>query len=507
MSPLTLRITQLILLAGAVVALAACGGGSAAPGGGGDSPVAVEIPALGEISGLPFASGVVVTGSSNVAAALKAKPDSWVAKTFNLTTDTFTTGNSRLACEYRNMAGNVVGSWALPDQALCIIKDNLASFTSPDDGNYHYMSTGATGDGIPSKIKFKVTKDSGGTITNYEEFTCDSADSQLTYVAYVIDGAAMTATLRSIRSSEPQRMQVDLTATLNASAEYTAKSGTVVYTGSNDATEFEGKVNATQGVSYLLLDGFDLRGDVIRMNGQADQSNITSPLAISGYVFGAGAANLIENDALSTECWDDSNDPTTCEGANFTAIDGQTPIAASTQTVSSFSTAEGTAWDCQGIVEVTASIDDGLTSCFSLFSLDSEYIDCTTATQGNLTVTPSVAGATLSIRSDSATSVNATSDILITGNRVVDTSSFNATTVTLVDTSEGNAVVALDYDSWDSGTTVLTLSPTLTSGHNYTLTLVGSATVADSDTVIRSPSGTPPSDQLQSTGTYYIRAQ
>ncbi len=498
------------LVVGVAMAQVSCGGGSsAAPGGTGGDVVTVEIPALQNVGGLPFASAVVVAGSGNIAAALKATPTSWVYKSFTLIdSNAFTTGDSRQACEYRNMASVLVGTWAMPDQALCSIKNNVSSFTSPYDGNYHILATGVQLAGVPSKIKFKLTKNSSGVITNYEEFTCDSTNTQLTYVTYTITNGAMTASLKTIGTSQPQYQQIDLTATLNASAQYTAKSGTVVYTGTMDSGALQGKINATQGVSTLLLNGFDSRGsgsNVVRIYGQADQSNTTSPLAISGYTYGAGASVLNDNGTASTGCWDTNNDPTTCSGANYTAVNGQTPMTASTQTVSSFS--GSTAWDCSGTVEATSTESySSASSCYNLFSLSSSHIDCVTATQGYLTVTPSVSSTTLSTRSDMATSVSTTPTILITGSRAFDTESLNSTTVTLVNNSN-NESVSLSYNNWNSGTTVLTLSPTLTAGVTYKLTLVGSSTTASSGTVIRAPGATPPADQLQSTGTYYITAR
>lgn len=507
---------------GATITLAACGGGGGGSGaapssGGGGSPVSVEIPALGEVSGLPFASGVVITASSDVSAALKAVPSSWVYKTFTLTnSNAFTTGDSIQACQYRNSAAVAIGAMSLPDQSLCAIKDKISSFTTPYDGNYHILATGAEMAGVPAKIKFKITRNSSNIITDYEEFTCDKTNTQLTYVTYSISGSALTATLKTIWTGQPQRNYVALSGTLSTAdpTQYTAKSGSYSYTGSNDAGAFQGAVSMNQAVTSLLLDAFDSRGDggnIIRVYGQADQSNTSSPLSISAYTFAAGAANVIDNGTSSTGCWDTNNDPTTCSGANFTAINGKTPVAVSTQTVSSFS--GSSAWDCSGTAEVTAtgfsnSERDSSTSCYARFSLNSDHIECALATQGYLTATPSVGGTTLSTNSSARTSVSTSPTLLITGNRSFDTTSLNSTTVTLVDTSNGNASVTLSYDSWNSGLTVLTLSPTLTSGHNYTLTLVGSSTTATRGTVIRSPAGgAPPGDQLQSTGTYYITAQ
>lgn len=502
------------VLLGVAIVLAACGGGgSAAPTGSGGTPVAVEIPALGEAAGLPFASAIVISGSSNIAAAIKATPSSWVYKSFNLEDgDAFTTGDAVNACQYRNAAGVAIGTFALPDQALCIIKDKAASFSDPYDGNYHILSTGVSMAGVPSKIKFKFVRNSSDIITTYEEFACDSTNTQITYVLYTISGSSLTATLKNIRTTEPQRTTVDLTATMSTadSNNFTAKSGSISFAGSSDAGALQGAIDMTQTATTLLLNSFDSRGDgsnIVRLYGQADQSNTTDPLSISGYIFGAGAATVIDNGVSSTQCWDINNDPTACSGSNYDAINGRTPMEVSTQTISDFSGSE--AWDCSGAAEVTAtqSFSDS-SGCFQRFDLQSDYINCTIETQGYLTVTPSVSGSTLSTDSGSPTSVSATPSILLTASLPLDTSSMNSTTVKILDLSEPNEVLAqvsFSRTDYNSSNTTLTLSPTLTSGKSYKLVLVGSSSVATSGTVIRAPSGgEPPADQLQSTGTYYI---
>lgn len=508
---------KISVLLGVAVALAACGGGgSAAPTGSGGTPVAVEIPALSEVGDLPFASGIVVSGSSNIAASLKAVPSSWVYKTFTLDdNDAFTTGDSEVACEYRNTAGILMGTWSLPDETLCMIQENVSSFTTPYDGNYHILATGTSMPGFPARIKFKITRNSSDEVTAYESFACDSTNTQITYVSYTISDSTITSFLKNIRTAEPQRTTVDITGTLSTSdtTQYTAKSGTIVYTGSNDAGGLEGKIRATQGVDYLLQDAFDSRGDgsnVTRLYGQSDMSNTSSPFALSGYTFSAtattpGATTFIDNGTSSTGCWDVNNDPTTCLGRNYDAVNGQTPIAATTQTISDFSGSQ--AWDCSGTTEVTSTFSSGAGSCFARFDLSSEYIDCTTATEGNLTVTPTVSSTTLSSSSGSPTSVSTTPTIVLTASRALDTSSMNSTTVAIYDQSIENPVLAqvsFTRTNYNSDNTTLTLSPTLESGKTYRLVLVGSSTTASSGTVIRSPGSEPPADQLQSTGTYYM---
>jgi hypothetical protein len=504
------QLFKMSVLLGVAIALAACGGGggSAAPTGSGGTPVAVEIPALDSVAELPFASGLVVTSSSNIAAALKATPESWVYKSFTLNdSNAFTTGDSYAACVYRNQAGIMVGAWTVPDGSLCSNQENIASFTTPYDGNYHILATGASMAGIPAKIKFKITRNSSDAITAYEAFACDSTNTQISYTSYAISDASITIFLKTIRTAEPQRSTVDITGTINTSGAYTVKEGSTVFYGTNNAGVLQGRINAIQGTNYFYQDGFDSRGsgsNVVRLVGQADMSNTSSPFAISGYTFGAGAANLIDNGTSSTGYWDSNNDPTTCSGSNCTAISGVTPLAVTTQSVPDFTSSQS--WDCSGTAEVTATFSFSSSSCFQRFDLSSDHIDCTTATQGNITVTPAVSGTTLSTNSASPTSVSASPSITITGSRNLDTSSTNSSTVTLVNNGT-NESVTLTYTTWNSDNTVLTMSPTLTSGQTYKLVLVGSSTTATTGTVIRSPTADPPNDQLQTTGTYYITAQ
>lgn len=510
------QVLRIGVLLGIAVILAGCGGGgSAAPSAGGGTPVAVEIPSLDTVAELPFVSGTVVSASGNIAAGLKAAPSSWVYKRFTLEDSAaFTTGDSRLACEYRNMASAMMGTWTLPDQGQCTAQGVIDSVTNPYDGNYHIIATGVSMANIPAKIKFKITRNSSNVITAFEQFIRD-ATTQISYQLTTISGTTYTSTFKSIGTSEPQRVYVEIRGTLNADepTEFvTVKNGTMVFAGTNNAGALQGKVNAAQGPDYFYIDGFDSRGDggnVIRLLGQSSLSNSSSPLTLSDYLFsatGIGAAVMIDNGTLSSGCWDTNNDGTTCSGSNFTATDSNAdiPIAVATQTVADFTSSES--WDGSGTVEATATFSMGASSCYTRFNLDSSHIDCTTATQGALTVTPTVSSTTLSTNSGSPTSVSTTPTILLTGSRVLDTSSTNSTTTTLVNTSD-NSSVSLTYTSWNSDNTILTLSPTLVSGQTYKLTLVGSSTTATRGTVIRSPTADPPNDQLQSTGTYYITAQ
>lgn len=515
---------RLALVMGVAVTMAACGGagggatstdtggGELAPtGGGGGSPVAVEIPALGDVSGLPYASGTVVPVSSDIVAAIKAKPGSWVAKSFNLTTDTFVTGDSKAACEYRNTAAIALGAMTLPDNALCTIQANVASFSTPYDGNYHILlqqSVQSMPAGVPNKTKFKFTRDSSNIITAYEAFVCDNTNTQLTYVSYTISSGVLTATLKTIRSAEPQRSLVNLTGTLNVAdpTQYTAKSGAYSYTGSNNAGALEGAVSLTQAAEYMLLDAFDSRGgggNVVRIYGQADQSNASSPLSISSYIFGAGAADLIDSNGSSTECWDGTtNDPIACTGRNSDAISGKTPQVVATQTVPSFSGSD--AWDCSGDAEVTAAIamddSDSASSCFRRFSLDSSHIDCTGSTDGGFTVTAAVGGTALGTSFGSATSVSANPSLVLTLNRAANTSTFiDESTVTL--TRLGVGVVSLGNFSsgWSNGSKLLTLSPALVSGQTYKLTITGG------DSGVKSATGD--TSTMAATVDYYMQAQ
>lgn len=501
------------ILVGLAATWAACGGagGSAAPPVSGGVPVAVEIPALGEVSGLPFASTTVVSASGNIAVALKATPSSWVGKSFDLISATpFVSGDSRQACEYRNMASNFMGTWAKPDQVLCNLKENISSVTNPYNGEYHIVSTGAVVANIPSKYKFKIKRNSSNLITDYEAFICDGTNTQISYAVYSISGSTLTATLKTIVTEEPQRKTIEQTCTLKTSdpTKCTAKSGTVVYTGSSSGGALQGKIAVTQGTDYLLQNGFDSRGagsNVIRLYGQADMSNSSSPFAISGYTFGAGAAVFVDNGASSEGCWNTSNRDTTCSGTNFTAVTGKTALTESTQTISDFS--DNTKWNCSGTAEVTVSSSSS--TCFTLYDLNTPHIDCVTAISGDLTVTPSVGGTTLSTNSGSPTTgVSATPSIVLTSSRALDSTSVNSTTVTLINTATNDAVT-LTYEGsqMSSNGLTYTFTPTLTSGQTYKLTLVGSSTTATSGTVIRAPGADPPKDQLQSTGTYYITAQ
>jgi hypothetical protein len=498
-----------LIAVAAGLGLSACGGGgssgSAAPASAG-IPVAVEIPSLDAVSDLPFTSAIVVSATSSISAPTKS---AWglVSKALGTSGVDFSSKNPINSCYFYNSAIIALQASLRVDESLCSAQDAIANITNPYNGEYHIFSSSSTESNSPNRYRFKITRDSNNIITKYVMQTCFNT-TELSSVIYTIDGSKFTAATKDIRTTAPQREVIAMNGTLSTSdpTRFTVKQMEFDYTGNRSSSgDFVGEISMTQGTNYVYLDSYDSVGGAPRVLGQSDLTNPTStPFDPREYSWGAGAAKVIYDGTLTTACWDNSILEITCSGSNYDAISGKTNRAVSTPSISTFSGEES--WDCSGTSEYTLSFSMSNTSCFRRFSIDTDYIDCIAEVKGSVTVTPSVSGTTLSTNSNSPTSVGTSPSILLTGSQALDTSSTNSSTVTLVNTST-NGSVSLTYTNWDSTGKILTLSPSLTSGQTYKLTLVGSSTVATTGTVIRAPGATPPADQLQSTGTYYMTAQ
>ncbi|PIR20241.1 MAG: hypothetical protein COV45_06720 [Deltaproteobacteria bacterium CG11_big_fil_rev_8_21_14_0_20_47_16] len=476
------------LAAGAAIGFVACGaGGSAAPSGGASAPVAIEIPALGEVSGLPFASGIVIVGSSDISAPIKSFAP--LSKTVGVSGNSFEEGDSIVFCETVNSWRLLLDAATIPDQSLCILQDNTTTATDAGvdlyDGQYHVYATSTSQSGIADKFKVKFVRSSStDTITSYEMFAC-SANVQQTYTLYTIDGSGLTVTSKTLRAAQPQRSALDLTGTIDTSdpTQYTAKTIAYDYSGTNDSGAFYGSGSMTQRTSNMLLDSFDSHGDggnVSRIYSQADETDpSTTPFDPREYALGSGAGTAILNGDSQTQCWDGTSLlPVACleSNSNYTAIQGKTPVAVSTVSIADFSGSE--VWDCSGTPEFTVTFSDedfnDSDSCFQRFSLNSSYIDCTTATQPAFDVVAQVNGSTLSTNQSSPTTVSASDTFVMVANRKANTSSFIASTLVFVRTSDNTTLPSLTYTNWNAAETELTLDPDnsdLISG-NYKLTIV-----------------------------------
>ena len=467
-----------------LTSLAACGGstgGGAAPTGSGGTPVAVEIPALGEVSGLPFTTGVVVTGSSALSAPIKSMGG--MNKTIGTTGNPFEIGDSYVACETTNQWRHLLDASTQSDQGLCILQDNTTTASNAGvdlyDGNYHIFSTlVASGDSLVAiKFKTRITVNSSDIINGYEMFVC-SDGVQSSYISYTISNTDITAITKNLDGTELNAMT--LTGVLDSSdpTQYTTKTVAFEYVVDYANPDIDGGGGTmTQAPSTVLMNSFDYRsGDGPRIYSSVDLTNPSgTPFDPREYELGSGAGTAITPEFTVTECWDGTSlMPVTCldSNSNYVAIQGKTPVAITYPSISQFSGSN--AWDCSGTSEFT--VPDPLTtggseSCLARFTINGDHIDCD-ALETTFDLSASYNGSTLSTSSGSPTSVSSTPTIVLNLNRTGDRTTFDSESVELSDLTAFLGV-RLDFSNWNSDFTTLTLSPTLTSGNTYRLTISG----------------------------------
>ncbi len=497
----------LLLLLAVAAAETGCGAGSsAAPSGGGDTPVAVEIPALGEVSGLPFVSGEVVVASSDLSAPTKSM-STYGAKDVGVTGNPYTAGTSGVSCETTNSFRLLIDASTQGDRNQCMVQDMATQLAAAGinlyDGSYHVLATSSSFPGIPNRFKVKVTRNSSNIITGFELFTCSNT-TQIGYDLHTISGSSATITAKNIMSTSQSAL--DVTGVLNTAdpTQFISKSIDYTYTGSNDSGAYSGDGTTNQHAATVIVDTFDTRNSNTRVYSSVDLTNpSTTPFDPREYELGSGAGILSNTGGTFRECWNGTSLlPIEClsNNSNFVATDDQTTRAIATVTTPTFSTAQQ--WSCSGTAELTMTMNESditnSDSCFSRFTINATHIDCNTSTAGAYYVQGALSGnggASLSTSQSSPTSVTTSPNITLASSLDSDKSTFNASTVTLTDVASGSSV-SLAFDNW-SGSDHFTISPSLTSGHEYKLTVVGGSSGVKSGMGLT----------MATTQVYYITAQ
>ncbi|HBF13996.1 MAG TPA: hypothetical protein DDW49_11520 [Deltaproteobacteria bacterium] len=244
------------------------------------------------VSELPSATSPVTDGADASMSALmvKALGDSTTGMPLGtIDSDDFDSDSSQAACEAFNMSKTAISEAARGDLILCYITTTFDAFANTEgidiyDGEYHVFDLDFAGSsfdegedaGGPSKIKFKVVKDSSGAVTNFEMFACgDSGDEneQSMYISQTISGTtfAMEALNIGSQGSQTYRDSIEVSGTL-VDGEFVDELNGV-------ATP---KVIHMQHVFADEENGSDFYGD-ITFNQSSDSATIT------GFMSGAGS--------------------------------------------------------------------------------------------------------------------------------------------------------------------------------------------------------------------------
>lgn len=491
-----------ILFLATASACGAGGGSNATPSVGGSSPVAIEIPA---VSGLPFASGTVISSSGSLSAPTKS-----MGKTVAITGNPAATANASFhACKTHNSIGMMTDAMLRSDVNTCILQAVSSTaeakgvnLYSGKDVIYSVNTNNSTE--APNKFKVNITRDANQNITKSTLYGCN-ASGQNAFQQYQISGSTVTISekgydpvsklVRSVISVEGTVSSTDSTQFVDSKSGTFRFSGDTLMTGANTGTGL-----MTQYPASVLVNTLFVPGGSQHLVGSADFSNATSGAAFDprSYQMGAGAATFTQYDVTRVGCWEGTVLlPVTClaTDSNYIAMSRE---AATTPDilydVYGFSGSE--IWDCTG-KDAFAVSDYGsaVNSCLEKFSLNWSEIDCSALDTNTTWLVQATdgTGGSLSTTEGSPTNVTTGAGILyISENWAANTSSFNNTTIQLTDLTT-NAAVNLYGETWNSTHKEL-LAYYSYSNHNYKLVITGGASG------IKSASGS----TLSASKTYYF---
>lgn len=462
-------------------------GGGAAPTGIGGTPVAVEVPALGSVSDLPFASGIVMGGSGSISAPLKS-----VNKSVAITGTPFTSATkSYHACKMFNSTGLMMDAILRSDVNTCILqavatqaKTAGVNLYSGSDVIYSVNTNSNTE--APSKFKVNITRNSSNVITQSKLYACNSSPQQNVYQAYQISGNDVSIYAKGYDPvSNLMRSLITVEGTVSSSDTtqfVDSKTGTFRFYGDSLMTgATTGTGIMTQYPSNVVVNTLFIPGGSQHLVGSADFTNTTSGATFDPllYQMGAGAATFTQYDVTTTGCWDGTLLlPVTCLASNSNYV----AMAAKTATTPDilydiYGFGTGEQWDCLGTDSFTISdYDTAVNSCIARFTLDWSETDCSTLDTNTTWLVQATDGNGTNLSTTEGTYTNVTTGaggLYISSNWATNTSTFNDTTIQLIDLTT-NTAVDIYGETWNSTNKELFVYYGYTN-HNYKLTITGGA--------------------------------
>ncbi|EKD41383.1 MAG: LenF, partial [uncultured bacterium] len=521
------------------------GGSSSGEGGFVGSPIDIPITSSKAVEDLPYISGSVNGGTPTLTVPLHSLQKGKVATKAAINTKTVQKsavksvsidepsfsiglgvpdggwdGKSLVACESQNDLKTMVYETANFDVQTCHIKTMIEPVIGEDlyDGEYHYFEYDYAYQpdeiadvGLLDKIKVRYVRDADGNLTNYRLYGCTNS-AQTLYLNYDISGSDIEIQSRSTLPSrlgdtgyDPTHIrQLVLTGTLDPedTTQYATKSFSLV----RMRDPFNLDMDVVQTSSDILFNTYEIQGSYnVGLYASVELFNPDDPdVDPLDYSLGSGAGTIyipgILDPETLVECWDGTSiETTSClSSLYYEDVNGQTPKSSVTS-AETFSGDE--VWDCAGTVEDTFDGDES-TAC-DAFVPDTVYgiMSCAQLT-GHMdtpaedpTFTLSVAGLSGAVSTpmaeDGSTVEQALdASLVLTFGLPVYNPSLNTSSVKLFDMTDNcdwGTQIDLTYTDISDDDTLLTLSPTLTSGHRYALVVATSVygpTSGDSSLVV-----------------------
>lgn len=481
-----------LTLAGAVACSPGGGGHEATPGASGSEPIAVEIPAITDISDIVYVSGPVVAATSGSLSSKAVSP-------FKVTTvGTYDEGKSLNACQTANLARGSLKNAAHPDLMICLMKNYVTPIYDGNDHDAAIWISKESGTGL-AKFRFNITRNSDDFITQFTIYTCVCADSQCSssvqteYIKQVFGQADNSVTITTKDDEGDYTASMAVTGTLNTSAQYLTKSV------AQSDWQVSGSVTRTQSSTMVqdattaTIDGFQRSAGtgthdtrVYSYLGFTYTGDPAADLDLALYDIGAGAGRLIDDIFDQTQCWGGDGQITAFPCPPYSdAITGKDPMAVTDVAPVHFVPGENDYIDCSTVHPTTTIGSEtdpivlGTSKCSGFKDLES-HMDCYADIYGDFTVTATAGGLPLSTNSNRPSHVGASPTILLTTNYTPGVGSFSSNTIKLAwdgACQEPWTDAAFASSNWSSAATAqnpeaqaLALHPTLCDTV-YTLTL------------------------------------
>jgi hypothetical protein len=381
------------------------------------------------LAAVPNASGDVATdtGTGNISAktTAKADPSTTGLKLGTTTSSSFSSSTNEAACHIFNMFKTAEASLTAADTIACYLshiidgaKDAGVKDTSGetlalanDATTAYIMSVGSDviEDGAPGHVKFSVTKDSSGDITNFELFACSAAKSaggaQTDYVKKTVSNTAFSAEMLH-KGSESDSAEADLlvaSGTLITSGDNKGKFSTksvtmkrVITNSSDTVTEWEHikfTENPTNGILELNLfittEQGSQTGKMYTQFDILDHNTAGTTYSPANLAMGDGTAQMqFGSEAGTTTSWNADTIAVDTNGNDYTASVTAATLPSNTQPTVDFTGSQVYACDGTPTIALTAAAFantaakalDVDTPCATPLSLDHSFINCA---QGN----------------------------------------------------------------------------------------------------------------------------
>jgi hypothetical protein len=379
-------------------------------GGGGTS--SGDDATFGSVGDLPRATSPMTSSATASIASKSVLKAALVGLNLGSASEAdFTQDSSRGACEMTNIVKENIGSAAQADMILCYVatmNDSFDNLTDADgdlvdvyDGQYHIFNLNISDDDYaPDRIKMKIVKDSGDSITSFEMFMCaNSPDGpvQNEYTSQTIDGTAFT--MRAVGNHTDQEgtgsHAVDVVGTLNESGEFVEKEISIANLGTWGGDQGGSYGVLTQTPGSFLFSGYRYGSYTDPQNGPGtyedaiygagellnDTSTNIQTLAMGdGAVHFSSSGTSGEEEWLDqdSDAWDgDTTLPVDTNEFLDTAINGDLPTVEEL----SISFTSSDTWDCAddvgvGIVDLPEASQEAMNESCSAYVFDHEWVHC-----------------------------------------------------------------------------------------------------------------------------------